>query len=131
MSNAEFRRVIYSSDARGKGTAFDNLTAILIQSRFNNGLDGISGLLWTDGARYIQLLEGPPESVALTLERILRDQRHANVAIISDRMAEERAFGDWAMANLPGDRTGDTGERLNGLLAGAPADVCKVFADLH
>lgn len=130
MDDKAFRRVIYRSTARN-GESCEDLGQILTQSRRNNGLDGVSGLLWSDGTRYVQLLEGPPESVALTLERIYDDPRHEGVEIISDQMVGERAFGDWSMANLPGDRRGEAAERLAHILSRAPDDVRRVFEALR
>lgn len=130
MDDTVFRRVIYRSTARN-GERRDDLAQILAQSRRNNGLDGVSGLLWSDGTRYVQLLEGPPESVALTLARIVADPRHEGVEIISDQMVDDRAFGDWSMANLPGDRRDEAGERLAHILLRAPDDVRRVFEALR
>ena len=124
MADLPFRRVIYRSRATG-GTARADLPAILAQSRLNNGLDGLSGLLWTDGDRYLQLLEGPPESVAATLARILADPRHHDVEFASDTAEAERAFGDWTMADLGADAAE---ERLAVALADAPPAVKAVFA---
>ena len=129
MDALPYRRVIYRSLARG-GAGLADLSDILIQSRLNNGIDGLSGLLWTDGSRYVQLLEGPPDSVVTTLERILRDPRHGDVELVSDDMRTERAFGEWTMANLPGDRTQNADERLDAMLARAPDDVRDVFVAL-
>lgn len=130
MEESAFRRVIYESIARFSPDGND-LIDILAQSRLNNGLDGVSGLLWTDGERYVQLLEGPPESVALTLERILRDSRHTRVKFVSDGNVEGRAFGDWSMADVTTDETGSTGDRLSVMMSGAPAEVRDVFNNLN
>ncbi|WP_294392221.1 BLUF domain-containing protein [uncultured Sphingomonas sp.] len=129
MSDMVFRRVIYRSMACN-GAGYRDLPDILAQSRVNNGLDGLSGLLWTDGDRYVQLIEGPPESVAITLARILADSRHEDIRFVSDGMAADRAFGDWSMANLPGDQTDSVAERMTVMLAGAPAEVREIFAGL-
>lgn len=129
MNAACFRRVVYRSRACN-GAGYRDLSAILAQSRSNNGIDGLSGLLWTDGERYVQLLEGPPASVAITLERIMADPRHEQLEFVSDEAVADRAFGDWSMANLPGDREGVTGERMRIALSGAPHEVRAIFASL-
>lgn len=129
MSATTYRRVVYRSRARD-GAGNRDLAGILTQSRSNNGIDGLSGLLWTDGTHYVQLLEGPPESVATTLRRILADPRHEQFRFLSDAIVDVRAFGDWTMANLPGDRETVPAERMRIALDGAPPDVQALFVSL-
>lgn len=124
-----FRRLIYASAAAGVDQRRDHLD-ILRQSRANNGLNGISGLLWTDGTSYLQLLEGAPEAVSITFDRIAADPRHRDVRIVSDGIEPERAFGDWVMASLPAERDGTVlRERVNRFLRLAPEDVRTAFRD--
>ncbi len=72
----------------------------LASSRRNNGMDGVSGILWIGDGEYRQLLEGPADSVHETLSRIMATpaMRHP---ILDDRMTDGPAFGEWAMAGLP------------------------------
>lgn len=122
-----FRRLIYTSAAAGDDQQRDHLD-ILRQSRANNGLNGVSGLLWTDGAGYLQVLEGAPEAVSLTFDRIAGDPRHRNLRVVSDRVERERAFGDWTMASLPAERDGAVlRERVDRFLRVAPDDVRTAF----
>jgi hypothetical protein len=117
----DLRRIIYRS--RSTGDARAAAASILVASRANNGLDGISGILWNDEARYVQVLEGPPESVAAALARIMVDDRHEEVDVVSDTTVSERAFADWSMAGGPGERPGDAKDRMFLLLAGTPSHV--------
>ncbi|WP_322962927.1 BLUF domain-containing protein [Sphingomonas fuzhouensis] len=121
-----FRRVIYSSRATGGDIRADH-QAILASSRRNNGMDGISGLLWVGDGQYRQLLEGPADSVRETLSRIMGDPRHADIRILDDRMTDGPAFGEWAMAGLPGDQPADAAERLRLLLRNAAPDIRQFF----
>lgn len=73
------------------------LLSILERSRRNNGLDGITGLLWADRERFAQVLEGDDQAVGETMDRIRADPRHADIAILHDRQVETRQFGDWSM----------------------------------
>ena len=127
--DTHLRQVTYQSEARARVARAD-LDAILVKSRRYNGIDGITGLLWSDGDRFTQLLEGPPDSVASTLRRIIADKRHRNIQIIVDQLVEERAFGDWSMAHLSADRGEAHQEWVAVLLAGAPANVREAFAQL-
>ncbi len=121
-----FRRVIYTSRAVGDDMRADH-QAILATSRRNNGMDGISGILWIGDGEYRQLLEGPADSVRETLSRIMCDPRHADIRILDDRMTDGPAFGEWAMAGLPGDQPRDAAERLRLLLRNADPTIRQFF----
>ena len=118
-----FRRIIYSSRATDA-----DFFAILRESRTNNGIDGISGLLAFDGRSFVQLLEGPPESVGATFGRIRQDPRHTDIVVISDSIEADRAFGDWTMAGIPEEREDLYRDRLAAMLMRAPPDVRRAFA---
>ena len=120
-------QLVYISTARGRVTAAD-LQRILGASRRNNGRDGISGLLFFDGVRFLQALEGDPEAVTTAFERIKADPRHAGVVVLSRREVAAREFGDWAMAS----RTALEGEsemldRVAALVAEASPAVQATF----
>ena len=123
------RQIIYASETRD-GSAAELAPAILRQSRVQNGIDGITGLLCANGSRFLQVLEGPKESVALAWERITADPRHHRIEVLGDAPLEARAFGDWAMAYRDRGQPGDLlDERLNLLLAGVPDDVANRFRE--
>lgn len=84
------------------------MDALLHHARHANAIDGISGLLWSDGSTFVQTLEGPPDSVADTFARIGADVRHHEVEVLTDEPTRERCFGTWYMAGsgltgLPSD----------------------------
>lgn len=121
-SPTAIRRLIYTSTALAA-----DLAAILRQSRTNNGIDGISGLLTFGRGGFAQVLEGPPESVEATFERIQRDSRHTDVRVVSDSVEPERVFGGWTMASLPGELEDLVRDRLARLMMSAPMDVRDAF----
>ena len=123
LDHADVRRIVYSSVAVRR----DDLPAILTQSRSNNGLNGISGILYADGRRYLQVIEGTPEAVAHVFARIRSDPRHADVRVLSDERSGERIFGDWTMASVPEEGGDLVRARLAGLLRNAPDDVRALF----
>lgn len=122
----KLRRIVYASRA-ASADARGDLPAILTVSRRNNGVDGVSGLLWSQADRYLQLLEGPGDSVADAFDRIRRDPRHADIVVIDDSEQAERVFADWAMAGMPGEQPEDAAARMRMLLRDAPADVTRLF----
>ena len=91
------RQLLYVSLSSVTGREAD-LAGILEQSRHCNAIDGITGLLWYDGTRFMQVLEGPRVSVGAALSRIITDPRHHSLEILSNHHVENRAFGDWTMA---------------------------------
>ncbi|VXC75961.1 BLUF domain-containing protein [Sphingomonas sp. AX6] len=119
-------QIVYISTARG-----DTRTErgnILMTSRRNNDRDGISGLLYDDGKRFLQVLEGEVGIVEAAFARIKTDPRHRAVVILSRREIEAREFGDWAMASLsPGVEANDVMVRVGRLVARASANVRATF----
>lgn len=73
------------------------LSAILDVSGRNNGRDSITGYLVSDGAWFLQILEGDHEKVMEALVRIRFDARHSDVAIVSTREIRTRSFPHWSM----------------------------------
>lgn len=122
------RQILYVSRSAKPGNAAD-LAGILRQSRHNNALDGISGLLWSDGTSFLQVIEGPGSSVADTYARICADVRHHSLVVLQDRRIETREFGGWSMADR---RAGDTPDvfdaRIARLLVDASDTVRQQFA---
>lgn len=121
------RQLLYASVSTApRGRA--DLDAILEASRHNNAIDGVTGLLWSDRTRFIQVLEGPEVSVAQTFARISADPRHRDVSVLSDREVSDREFGSWSMAyrdpKLPSE---SHDERVRHLLTAAPAEVRDRF----
>lgn len=115
--------VYISSAVEAKGTA-----AILAASRRNNGRDQITGLLYADGVRFLQALEGPEEMVETAFARIKADPRHRAIVILSRRHIEAREFGPWEMAQrAPGDEGDSFVRRVERLVAKASPGVRGTF----
>ncbi|MEG3084346.1 BLUF domain-containing protein [Sphingomonas sp. PB2P12] len=91
-----FFKIVYVSLSSVRGDGAD-LASILNQSRHNNAIDGITGLLWSDGKSFLQAIEGPRVSVEACFERIKRDTRHYYLTVLSDRRITTPEFGTWNM----------------------------------
>lgn len=76
-----------------------DVAQILTVSRRNNERDAVTGFLYADGRRFLQVLEGPEDAVESAFTRISSDVRHRAVVTLSRRAIEAREFGDWAMAH--------------------------------
>lgn len=117
-------QLVYISTAAKDGTSAD----ILRTSRRNNGRDDITGLLYADGVRFLQALEGPEEAVVAAYERIKLDQRHKAPVVLSRREVEAREFGDWEMAERRPSGDGDAFvRRVEGLTEKASPSVRATF----
>lgn len=92
------RQLLYVSDSL---IGFDQeaLDALLIQARNNNAIDDITGLLWTDGRMFAQVIEGEETAIGNLLAKLKRDPRHKNLTVIDDVDVMQRHFGDWFMAS--------------------------------
>lgn len=127
MTETTFRQIFYTSRSVPKV----DVDRILQQSRHNNAVDGITGLLWHDGTHFLQVIEGPEASVAATYARIAADPRHSDLEILSDRKITTREFGYWSMERAT--RSLDDGDamlaRIERRLNGAPEALRRAFAD--
>jgi hypothetical protein len=92
-------QLIYVSRPFGFDAAM--LDDILLAARRNNGRDGLTGALICRHDIFLQLLEGPRDRVTATFGRILRDDRHIEVALLWCGDAEARLFPDWTMRDDP------------------------------
>lgn len=66
-------------------------------SRRNRELE-ITGCLWFDAKRFLQILEGPEDSVKTVYDAICRDTRHVNVRTLSSHSIQNRNFERWSMS---------------------------------
>jgi hypothetical protein len=100
---------------------------ILAGSRRRNTALGITGLLYHDGKRFLQAIEGEDAAIADLYGRLQGDPRHRAIVILSDRQVDAREFGAWAMAHRqPGDGEGFVAE-VERLVAGATPAVRATF----
>ncbi|USU09652.1 BLUF domain-containing protein [Sphingomonadaceae bacterium OTU29MARTA1] len=120
------RQLVYISSIRRQ--AIVDPVTILAQSRRNNARARVTGLLFFDGKRFLQALEGDDASVDTTFARIQQDDRHHALVVLSNRDIERREFGEWAMAyNAPGEDNSDAIDRIARLTANADPTVRATF----
>lgn len=107
-----------------------DVAAILARSVANNRRDRITGLLYTDGKRFLQVLEGPQDTVEQTFARIAADPRHRAVVVLTRRTIAAREFGEWAMAQRPIGGGDAFSARIAELCRGADPNVAATFQGL-
>ncbi len=93
--------------------SFAEIRELLIKARVNNHFRDVTGVLLYDGASFLQVLEGPEETVKKLYDSIAKDPRHAQVTALFEREVDHRDFGDWAMGL--GQIAGDHMDCLPGL----------------
>ncbi len=74
--------------------------SILEQSRKNNPLQGITGMLCFIDDIFVQVLEGGRDEVCELFNAIVRDVRHHNVRMLIYEEISERRFGNWTMGQV-------------------------------
>ena len=88
-------RLIYRSQPFGFDTAM--LAGILSVARRKNPQWGITGALICRHDVYLQLIEGPSDSIEALYSRILKDARHLDVCLLLQEEMNTRLFPGWAM----------------------------------
>lgn len=96
MSDVE--QLAYLSRATVPMDALQNIAEILAVSQRNNWRDGVTGALAFSDGRFLQVVEGRPESIERLLKRVSDDPRHTEVEVVMRRRVPDRTFADWSMA---------------------------------
>jgi hypothetical protein len=91
-------RLLYCS--RAVDASPEAIEAIMQQSRHQNALAGITGILCYGGDIFLQAIEGGRMQVSELFGHILRDARHKDVALLLYEEISERRFGGWSMGQV-------------------------------
>lgn len=115
-------QMIYISQATRKMSASD-LHEILKVAQDNNQLIDVTGSLFYNGGWFLQVLEGPTDTLKKLYHKIEKDPRHKNSRIIYDEPARFRTFTRWTMnmTNLD-DRQADKYDELVEVIEAAKTD---------
>lgn len=105
-----------------------DLTEIHEAARHSNALNGVTGLLIFDGARFMQIIEGPDEAIDELVGRLRRDHRHSAFEIRDERSVTERSFPDWTMELVCVRGTGEQARAE--VVSRLPADAAPAIRDL-
>ena len=96
MGNQPLVSVVYTSVARQP--LYQAQLAELRQRAIDlNAIDGITGALLFDGARFVQLIEGSDLAVDDLLRRLADDPRHHHFEVIERSTISQRMFPHWGM----------------------------------
>ncbi len=94
-----YLQLVYAS--RPFGFDAGTLLGILFKARARNTEADVTGCLICRDDIYLQLLEGPADSVTRIYGKILEDDRHIEVTQLVRHDISERMFGRWAMRDDP------------------------------
>lgn len=130
QGTSELRQLLYISSAARGGLDAD-MPQIVAQSIRNNRGSGVTGLLWSDGKRFLQVIEGEHAAIQATFDRIRADPRHRAIVVLHDRTVDRREFGEWAMASRrPTDSADAFDARMEAALGDASPAVRGTFEGL-
>lgn len=137
-SSAPVFRLIYRSRSTIAADAVQGeLGQIFRVARANNAATSVTGALMQHGPWFAQVLEGPEDAVHRLFDRIKTDPRHDTVEVKEQSVVPERAFGRWAMAQVPEHGNVDVPQlaTANGMAEGAAWKVSpgqeKVLSELR
>lgn len=91
-------RLIYVSQA--KDIDFNKIKAILSTSHVHNQENNISGALIYGRGYFIQCLEGDTNKVETLYKKIIIDNRHDHIELISTEEIQDRFFKDWHISMM-------------------------------
>ncbi len=92
--------LVYCSKAI-PGLTFDQIDDLAKDAAAHNAIAGVTGVLLTDGKRFLQYLEGPEEGLALAYSRIINATSHQGVVELGRSEGGGRRFPFWSMRWLP------------------------------
>ena len=96
-------QIIYAS-ASTKPFTRKELVELLKVARQKNVAADVTGMLLYHAGCFLQVLEGPDESVEAIYAKVQKDSRHTNLLLLVRETIEERAFEHWSMGFV--DTTG-------------------------
>ena len=97
---SDLYRLVYTSRNHLEGGEDEQKAAVagvLAVSKRNNARVGVTGALLFNSGSFAQVLEGSRTAVETTFERIQRDPRHSDVAVLQCEPVASRAFPNWSM----------------------------------
>ena len=90
-------RLIYQSTVSDKFMPNTELKSLVERSSENNRALGVTGLLLLSGDHFLQVLEGPSNAVNSLFGRIMADQRHRDVRLLTFEPTGDVYFDEWNM----------------------------------
>lgn len=131
-------RMVYSS--HHTGLEIETFDDILRKSRENNARDMITGALVISEDGFLQLLEGSRSAIGQCFVRIMKDNRHNDIQVVSCGDVTQRLFHEWTMHLIKASRIKQeimSRYLVNGVFRPslmtefAVADLCRTLSEGH
>lgn len=94
------RSLVYCSEAV-PGLSVDQIDDLARDAAAHNRIAGVTGVLLSDGHRFLQYIEGPEDGMALTYSRILNSRSHREIVELGHSRGSVRRFPYWSMRWIP------------------------------
>lgn len=92
--------LVYCSKAI-PGLTLYQINELARDAETHNLIAGVTGVLLTDGSKFLQYIEGPEEGVALAFSRITNATSHMDIVELGRCRGGPRRFPYWSMRWLP------------------------------
>lgn len=89
-------QIVYVSKPT-RSMTLSEVRELIIKAQINNHFKDLTGILLFDGDTFLQVLEGPKDTVMALFEKIERDPRHTQFTSLMERTIPQRDFGNWSM----------------------------------
>lgn len=90
-------RLVYKSKTSWDILTNESLKNLATRSAKRNKAADISGLLILSGEAFLQVLEGPEEAINRLYCKIIRDEMHSDITLLSYQQVSSRSFAEWGM----------------------------------
>ena len=106
--------IVYISEYTGNEDDVDKvLESITLKAKKNNLECDVTGVLFYQNGKFVQIIEGEEESLNALMKRIESDSRHRNIKYLVKEDIQKHAFKDWNMDSFNlSDKKNIDGEEL-------------------
>lgn len=92
--------LVYSSQVAA-GLTLSQIDVLARDAAALNQIAGVTGVLLTDGKRFLQYIEGPEDGLSLAYARICNAKSHTGIMELGRSVGGPRRFPYWSMRWLP------------------------------
>ncbi len=90
------RAVVYTSE-RSEGVTEEQAVRLAADAERFNRLAGVTGVLLSDGQRFLQYFEGPEDGVSAVYARVQASRSHTALLELASGTVHQRLFPYWGM----------------------------------
>lgn len=87
------RLIVYISEYTGKASDVDReLTSIVKIAKANNARLEVTGVLFYQHGKFVQIIEGEDKPLSLLMKKIELDNRHKNISYLVDEVIDSHSL---------------------------------------